>query len=394
MKDIIIFGGIDWDGGRKLPIHHVAARLARNNRVFYVDNFGAVRDFWISDIPRALKKTKNIFGKKRKHSMENDVVVWKQMVVPVPRLPSLIGRLNVFLLRKGMERLVRTYRIKDPVIWTRVPTDLVWRSLEKISRRMLVYQAVDKFPFSPKISVSLRPRLIESEKMFCRSADIVFASARGLYDEKKRENPNTYFFPNGVDADIFLKDYSPDPRGDIKRPVIGFAGALGTWVDYRLLMGAARLRPEYSFVLLGPRAPESDLCGLDRMPNVYLPGVIKYEGLPAWFRKFDVGLIPYRVTDFTNYTFPSKMAEYLTVGLPVISTPLPEVLPYSKVVYIVKDPEEMVLSIDRALQEKDRETRYAERMAVAATLSWDRIVTEMERLIDECLGAEENKDDT
>lgn len=389
-KNIIIIGGIDWDGGRKLPIHHVAERLARRNRVYYVDNFGAVRDFALSDIPRAVKKVVKAIRHGRGNApaaeeVDEKVRVWRPIIVPVPRLPLLIGRINVFLLKRSLKRLVRIYGIKDPVFWTRVPTDLVWRSIEGLPRKMLIYQSVDKFPYSPKISESLRSGYVDSEMKFCVSSDIVFASARGLCEEKKRINPNTYFFPNGVDPGFFGSPREKDPCGKIKKPIIGFAGALGTWVDFDMILEAAKERPLYSFVLIGPLAPEVDLSGLRKLSNIYFPGAVKYADLPGWFNKFDVGLIPYRITEFTNYTFPSKMAEYLTSGLPVISTPLPEVLPYSGIVKIVKDPREMILAIDAAVNEGGNEERRAGRRSLAETLSWDNIVSGMETIIDERL---------
>ena len=387
-KDIIFIGGMDWDDDRKLPPHHVATRLARNNRVFYIDNFGAVRDFAFSDIPRALRKASKAFKMRRlslaEHRNEvSKITVWRQMVIPTPRLPSLIGRVNAFLLKRGLKHLCDIYGIKEPVIWTRVPTQLVWRSIESLPHKMLVYQSVDKFPYTPKISESLRPRFVKWEKRFCMSADLVFASARGLFKEKKEMNPNTYFFPNGVDTRIFRETVMTNPCKNIKKPIIGFAGALGPWVDYKLILETAQLRPTYSFVLLGPLAPEVDLRDLGKLPNVHLPGVVKYLELPAWYRKFDVGLIPYRITKFTNYTFPTKMAEYLAVGLPVISTPLPEIIPYSDVVSIIKDPDEMATAIDRALSKNNGEAEREKRMALSDSLSWDTIVAGMEKIINE-----------
>jgi glycosyltransferase involved in cell wall biosynthesis len=76
-------------------------------------------------------------------------------------------------------------------------------------------------------------------------------------------------------------------------------------------------------VLLGKAT--TDVSALARLPNVHLLGRRAYEDLPSYCKAFDVALMPFRVNELTRNANPLKVREYLAAGLPVVSTPIPEV---------------------------------------------------------------------
>ena len=61
------------------------------------------------------------------------------------------------------------------------------------------------------------------------------------------------------------------------------------------------------------------------LPNVHLLGQKPHGELPAYCKGFDVGLIPYKIDERMTFVNPLKLREYLSAGLPVVSTPVPEV---------------------------------------------------------------------
>ena len=71
------------------------------------------------------------------------------------------------------------------------------------------------------------------------------------------------------------------------------------WFDVALLAAAARLRPSWTFVIVGP-VVDVDVRRLERCPNVLLVGERPYRDLPAWARAFDVALIPHRLQARTH----------------------------------------------------------------------------------------------
>jgi glycosyltransferase involved in cell wall biosynthesis len=387
--DIIFIGGIDWYGKYKYSTHHIVERLSLHSRVFYIDNFGGRRDMQIKDLSRILGKMRKVFAKsiRPQQPVESggaNPVIIQPLLIPTPRLPNSVGRLNSYLLSRKLKSLINRFGMQSPVIWNFVPTDVVWDGISGLQRSVLIYQSVDKFSEHPFVPESVRPRFSSFDKRFTQTADLVFTNARNLYEEKIKLNPRTHFFANGVAPDRFRKQEADIPSMEgLPRPIIGFAGLLGPWIDFDLLKQCAVQKPAWTFVLIGSVSTGTSLQRLTELPNVHLTGAVDHSALGGYFKYFDAGIIPYRLTEFTRYTFPSKMAEYLATGMPVVSTALPEVEPYSSVVSIVHDPGQMIAAIERELDDAGNADRIESRLQVARSLSWEAIVGQMEKLMDE-----------
>ena len=392
-KDIIFFSSLDWDDKRKQYIHHIVPLLANNHRVFLIDNFGGLRGLTLKDLPRVFAKLRRILGRQMGRRAPTvpqltNITVFQPFVIPAPRLARIVGRLNVWLLRRVLKGLMQRHNIHDPVIWTCIPSDTIWGAISDLPRSALIYQSVDRFSHSPMVPSYAQPRLERSERLFTESADLVFASANRLFEEKREMNPNTHFFPNGVDPVLFSTDTAPNEYlKTMAHPIIGFVGSLGPWVDYDLLRQAASMTPEWSYVIVGPVNAGIDLKPLQALPNVHFTGGVPHAELPSYLATFDCGLIPYLINDFTKYTFPTKMAEYLAAGLPVVSTPLPELTPYSHVVKCVEDAEGLVQAARSYLSDGTSEKSREERMRVARSLSWESLVSGMEQAMDNYLSS-------
>lgn len=385
--DIIFFSGIEWHGQNRMPCHHLVEQLSRHHRIFYINNFGALRYLDRHDFLRCFDKVRGLFrGKKNPHlrvELNPVITVWQPWIIPSPR-GGLIAKLNVWLLLRSIKKLYGRYNIQQPIIWTRLPTNIVWDVIEKADKRLFVYQSIDKFPEHPRISKDLRVRYRDCERLFNRSADVVFASARGLWAEKKKHNQNAHFIPNGVSESFADGEISPIPEmRDVSGAVVGFAGALGTATDNLLLSELVSRMPDVTFVFLGTIDRTESLHGLDEAPNVIVQGIVPHNKLMSWFEYFDVGLMPYRINHFQHYTFPSKMAEYLMGGLPIVSTPLPEVKHYSDVVHVVDNVDEMVDVIRDFLARDSRRDQALidRRHQVAESLTWEAQVEKIESVI-------------
>jgi glycosyltransferase involved in cell wall biosynthesis len=368
-----------------MPCHHLVERLAKQHRVFYVNNFAALRDLDHHDFSRCLSKVSGLFkGRKNPHLYARNhcdgVHVWQPWVLPTPRF-AIIQKINIFLLKSSLQKLYRNYSITKPIFWTRLPTQIVWDAIQGLERSALVYQSIDKFPEHPRIARSLRSRYAESERLFNKYADLVFASARGLYEEKRFYHSNTHFLPNGVSAGFAEQ---PTRRIDlmeiIEGPVVGFAGALGTATDIPLLCELAKALPKVTFVFLGTIDRTKSVDTLECLPNVYLQGLVAHAELMSWFQYFDIGLMPYRLNHYQDYTFPSKLAEYLMAGLPIVATRLPELEAFSEVVEIADSTQEMVQQISNLLAKGSRTdpTLVEARKRTASTLTWEAQINKVE----------------
>ena len=389
--DIIFFAGIEWHGQNRMPCHHLVDRLSKTHRVFYINNFGALRYLDRHDLLRCIDKVAGVFrGAKNPHACVesvSDVVVWQPWVWPSPRL-GLIGRLNRWLLARSLKKLTQQFEIQNPIIWTRLPTDLVWYVIPSLKPRLLVYQSIDKFPEHPRIAEDLRDRYRAVERKFNEQADVIFTSARGLLEEKRQLNVNTHFIPNGVGEAFADSPLIQIPTMEaITGSVVGFAGALGTATDIEWIVRLATGLPDVTFVFLGTVDRTEPLQGLESMKNVILQGLVPHHELISWFQYFDVGLMPYKINAFQDYTFPSKLAEYLMAGLPIVATRLPELEHYQEVVKIADSPEAMMMDIRGILETGSRSDSelLKQRRAVAATLTWESQIVKIEDALEQAL---------
>ena len=76
------------------------------------------------------------------------------------------------------------------------------------------------------------------------------------------------------------------------RPIIGFHGPLDDDLDWELLESAARRRPDWYWVLIGPRKTQQ-LDRLLRLHNVFWLGEKSSEQLQGYLQHWQVTLLPY-----------------------------------------------------------------------------------------------------
>jgi glycosyltransferase involved in cell wall biosynthesis len=161
-----------------------------------------------------------------------------------------------------------------------------------------------------------------TEAAFLSIADTVVASSRDLVDRVGSMGERAAScIPNAVDEALFSGPPPgiPDdfPPGD--GAVIGYHGSLyGNWIDWQAIVAVARANPAARVVLIGDAGGATgDLPG-----NVHLLGLKPQHRLAAYLHQFDVGLVPFTVSETTHAVSPLKVYEYLACGVPVASPPL------------------------------------------------------------------------
>jgi glycosyltransferase involved in cell wall biosynthesis len=150
---------------------------------------------------------------------------------------------------------------------------------------------------------------------------------------------------------------------------LGFFGLIRDWVDIDLLAQVARKRPEWHFVVIGDADSSVDLGRYASLANMHFLGRRPYKDLPAYCRQFSVGLIPFKVNDLTYAVNPIKLREYLSAGLPVVSTPMPEVKLYAHLVEIADSPAGFEQAIEHCL--RGSETDRTARVAAMSMETWE-----------------------
>jgi glycosyltransferase involved in cell wall biosynthesis len=319
-RDVLCFSH-DWTGD-PLSKTHLMKLLARDNRVLWVNSIGyRAPTASAADLGRAWRKLKAAASPLTEPVPNLHVL--SPLAVPAWGSPA-VRAFNRTVLRGQVRRAMRKLRFRRPINWVFNPAAAVLAG--SLGEDRVIYYCVDEYTaFAGVPSESL----IELERGLLRRADLVVVSAERLLRSKGPYNRRTVLVRHGVDFDHFRTALDPatDVPADIRhlpRPVIGYFGLMSPdWVDVPLLQAVARHFAGGSLVLLGKVA--MDLGALARMPNVHVLGRKPYGALPAYCKGFDAAVIPFPVSEVTLNANPLKAREYLAAGLPVVSTPIPEV---------------------------------------------------------------------
>ena len=357
--------------------HHVLRELAKTRRVLWLNSI-ATRN------PTLGKRDLGRIGKKLGEfakgpvRVENDLWVFTPLVIPLPHVPQ-VRPLNQAIVANTIRYLRRRLEMDRFQLWTFLPNtaDYVGRLGEELS----VYYCVDEWSMFSHLD---REGTVAAERRLLGKVDCVFAVTQGLADAKRAVNPETHLAPHGVDHGTFARALDPatplpSDLAGLPRPIIGFYGTLRDWVDVDLITAMARRRPQWSIVLLGQVL--DDLAFGD-LPNVHLLGRKPHGELPAYCKGFDVGIIPYRLIDRIPFVNPIKLREYLSAGLPVVSTDVPEVRKYRDWCAIAGDADAFVTAIERELAGDSPDRRRARSEAMKAE-TWPIRVADVARTVDE-----------
>ena len=275
--------------------------------------------------------------------------------------------LNALLAREAGRRLIA---------WFYTPMALDFAG--HLAPDVTVYDCMDEL----SAFRSAPPGMLRLEQSLLDRADLVFCGGRSLYEAKRERHPRVFCFPSSIDAAHFGKARAPQPdpadQGGIPRPRVGFFGVVDERMDLGLVRALAGRRPDWRFVMIGPVvkiAPES----LPRLPNLHWLGGKPYAELPAYLSGWDAGFMPFAQNESTRFISPTKTPEFLAAGLPVVSTPIADVVSDwggGGLVDIAGDAPAFADALGRALDRpraewlRDVDRRLAE-------ISWDRTWGEM-----------------
>ncbi len=362
--EIVVFSD-DWFG---LPFSakHILEHFLPETRLIWVQMIG-VRPPSLSayDVRRVFQKladwTKSV--ESGAQPVPENMVLVNPVQIPYNHL-GLVRHLNTKLILRSLARYA-----PKPVGAQRVLIT-TWPFLAHITGRigedLSIYYRVDDFSEFPGVR---REYLRQAEKELIANVDLVVATAEKLTSCESGTKSIRYL-PHGVDFEHFAgaRGSINERLRELPRPIIGFFGLINTWIDLDLIGEVAGSHPEWNFALIGPsQIPTSQL---ERLGNVSLLGPIPYEDLPACAAQFDVGLIPFRVNRLTEAVNPLKLLEYFALGLPVVSTPLPEVAKHEGIgVYVGEGAKGFAAAISAALAEPDPCLKEA-RLRAARANSW------------------------
>jgi len=373
--DIVCFSG-DWDGD-PLSKRHIMRRLARKNRILWVNSIGnRTPTASARDVRRAFKKLGDLVkGVRRVH--EN---IWVFSPFAIPFHGNRVARaINKRLLAAHLRLICQRLGFRNLITWSFIPSSAeVARAL---GERIVLYHCVDEF----SEFVGADKRAIQAlERTLIARSDAVVVSSAPLLESKRRLHPNTFLVTHGVEVEHFRRACDPrtvvpDEIAALPRPVIGFYGLIAEWVDLALVRTLALARPAWSFVLIGKA--DTDTSIVRDLPNVHLLGRREYADLPAYCRGFDVAMLPFVINTLTLAANPLKLREYLAAGLPVVASDIPEIRRVGGDAHICADAGQYLTTIERLVASG----QTGPQLSISHTMdreSWDEKVAELSRVIE------------
>ena len=362
-NDLLCFSHLRWNFVFQRP-QHLMSRFAKNRRVFFIEE--------------PLYEA-NARGEYLRHS------VCERTGVNV-LTPILIPESSSANVRGLVENYLKSQRLDQPIAWFYSPMWLNWFP-NNVRASAIIYDCMDELSLFKGAPPSLRA----NETQLFKMADLVFTGGVSLFEHKQKLHPRVYPFPSGVDVHHFAQARAicqeRDDQASIPHPRLGFAGVIDERMDLELIASIGRQRPDWHVVMIGPVVKISP-SSLPRAHNLHWLGMQDYHDLPAYFAGWDVAIMPFAINDSTRFISPTKTPEFLAAGLPVVSTPVRDVVrPYGELglARIASTPDEFVEAIEQAMAFK-MGMKWRERAdAFLETMSWDAVWASMQRLVEEVL---------
>ena len=280
--------------------------------------------------------------------------------------------------RELLDDLIASERIIDFALWYYTPMALTFsKHLEPVVTIFDCMDELSAFRFAPAELKQLEAELL-------LKADVVFTGGYSLYNAKKSRHSNIHPLPSSVDKEHFGRARSiagtPVDQSRIPAPRIGFFGVIDERFDTALIDGIARQQPDWHIILIGP-VVKIDPAILPQRDNIHYLGSKSYGELPDYIAGWDIAMIPFLLNESTAFISPTKTPEYLSAGVPVISTPIRDVVhPYgeNKLVQIVASVEEFIDAANNIFLKKMADGEWLQKVDdFLSNDSWDATVEKM-----------------
>ncbi|MXV16673.1 glycosyltransferase family 1 protein [Hufsiella ginkgonis] len=331
-KNLLCFSHLRWNFVYQRP-QHLMSRFAQYQKVYFLEE-----PMFDTDYKPSLTLS----------NISDDL--W----LVVPHLPSGLSKEEANeMMTLLLDNFLQNKTLSDFTFWYYTPMALEFSSAHQAG--LTVFDCMDElsaFDFAPK-------ELKQLEKELMRRADLVFTGGHSLYEAKKHQHSAIYPFPSSIEKSHFEKARNqksePADQCDIPGPVLGFYGVIDERFDINLIREIALQRPEWQIVLIGP-VVKIDPGTLPQADNIHYLGQKTYNQLPAYLSGWDIALIPFLLNESTRFISPTKTPEYLAAGIPVVSTPIRDVIdPYgvNNLIKIGANPGEFIAGIEQELNKQD-----------------------------------------
>lgn len=388
LPPVVNFAAVDfWYHNRAHSEIQLMTRISNHTKVLFVNSIGMR-----APLPgrstnsgfRIWRKLKSLLrGLRRPLSDYRQFYVFSPIIIPAYSTPWL-RTVNYLLIRLQVKFAMFVLGIKKPIIIETIPT--AEQVAPHLNGVLEIVNRVDKMSAFGETDQQYISSL--EEKQITRSARTYYTSQELLKDEQNWHQGKGKFLDHGVDLAMFtpLNDETKRPSeiSNIQKPIIGFFGGIDDYViDLKLLESIARELPSCTLLLIGEAT--CDISELTNLENVKHLGYMPMDRVAEIGKYFDVAILPRKDDEWTKYTNPIKIKEYLALGLNIVTTDIPEVRRYSQDIYIAHGHDEFIQKIKEALENNLDEKRRKDLASLVQNDTWDQrcieVIADMKELL-------------
>ena len=315
----------------------------------------------------------------------------------LPGVGKLFRDLNQRLLKRELDRLLPPE--EERIVFYDQPME--YDLVKSFGEALSIYLALDDLTLT--VWGEPFPKQVQAEIRMLGKIDALICVSRVLADTLQSRIPEgrtipVHVLPNGYDEHLFNLDKSwkePAALRPIPKPRVLVAGYVSERIDWDGIAGAARARPDWTWVFTGPATtgmPEK-IKSLGEKLNQETPsrnfpkmawlGEFRNEEVPAFITHCDVCAVPYRLNAFTRSSSPLKAFEYLAMGAPVLSTRIPSLESYGDVMEWVEEGEGESYggALDRLMAKRHHPQVVEKRREAVRNESWENRARQFKKIV-------------
>lgn len=391
---IVCVANTPWEGDYQKSTVLLLSRLARTNKVIYVEYAHTIKDVLDFLVRKQWDIAGRIIGwrpRLRSAGRDSGLCLYLLATPPVlsygfarrvPRFFDLLVRWNAAAVRWAILRAIRQLGVREPIVINAFNPVYGLHLVGRLREKAAIYYCYDEISGDRYQTLGG-----EYERRFMARVAGVITTSPALWSGKKPFCRRCYLVKNGVDYALFAAA-SPPPRPPDLRRTICYIGSIDQRFDLDIVRWCVEQLPDYRFLIVGRNLNPAACEVLAACPNVEIRPPVRPEEVPGIIAQSQAGIIPYTRTEINKYVYPLKINEYLAVGIPVVITNFADLGEFASLVTVAGTREEFLDGLVREIDTDSDEKRAMRRQAAMGN-SWEQRTEEFSRAIAEILAAKD-----